>query len=401
MTIEQLQTVKQRFGGLVRLDYTGLDLVTAHARLGQHVGAQARKILTQRLERSSASKIQKLLDQSRSCAATLIEKRHDQKIDRRVRNALIQYQNCLKAWAGGAGIDTFHHPHLDAYQPLTTLDLALFLQHDSSGCQTGMYRLTNGSVILWHTEEDVEFEPGSGFDLLRIASFNNMDDDHPVHMHAFIYPDLMPGPAFGWRSDGYVQAVDTLHTRDFDYIKNGMLANVVTWLSLLLGATIPAAELIESLQPYYDGYALNTVYPQGGAVLADKYEFASDRIIPCSLANTPASYLFQVNIFSDQTHPWVAELEEIRPDWRELYAQRMARTMQSLQNKDGHSGDTADMRFFFDMLTSQEGDGWAYANQDVKAYFIQHQDLHETETWLGDGPAIPGDRFTVLKSAPR
>ena len=104
----------------------------------------------------------------------------------------------------------------------------------------------------------MEEEPGSGFDLLRIAAFNVGDEHHPVVMNAFIYPDLLPGPAFGWRSDGFAQGVDKLHIRDFPELKRGMLANVVTWLTLRLGAAMAAREIIASLQPYYDGYALNT-----------------------------------------------------------------------------------------------------------------------------------------------
>jgi hypothetical protein len=66
-------------------------------------------------------------------------------------------------------LEHFEHHALAAFEPLGQIDLAMFLQNDCTGCQTGMYRAQDGSVVLWHTEEDVEDEPGSGFDLLRIA----------------------------------------------------------------------------------------------------------------------------------------------------------------------------------------------------------------------------------------
>jgi hypothetical protein len=262
-----------------------------------------------------------------------------------------------------------------------------------------MYRTQDGSVVLWHTEEDVEEQPGSGFDLLRIAEFNVGDKNHPMVMRAFIYPELLPGPAFGWRSDGFAQAVDKLHIRHFPDLTAGILANVVTWLTLRLGPVMDSKEIIESMQPYYDGYALNTVYRQDGGVEANKYEFAANHILPSHLETQPNSFLFQVNIFSDRAHPWVAELEDLHPDWCELYQQRVERTMFALQHKDGKPGATGEMRFFFDMLTSQVGDdGWSYANKDVKAYFIHRQSVQAAETWLGHGPALPEDTINVLVS---
>ena len=397
-SLTELQAVKDRLGGLVRLDYTAYDLPTAHRLLGQHVRQQLQSILKHKLDSWEAARIHKLLIQSQVCLAVLARKKKDKHLDMRLRVALGEYLECLAAWSDGAGLDRFDHIALDACKPLGTLDLAMFLQNDCTGCQTGMYRAKDGSVVLWHTEEDVEDEPGSGFDSLRIAEFNVGDRDHPVVMNAFIYPDLLPGPAFGWRSDGYAQGVDKLHIRDFPDLTGGMLANVVTWLTLRLGAVVSAREIIESLQPYYDGYALNTVYIDGDKVLAQRHEFAGDRNITTLLDELPASYLFQVNIFSDRLHPWVAELEDLRPDWCRLYEKRVERTVQRIQNKDGKSGEQGEMEFFFDMMTDQAGDSWAYANKDVKAYFIHKQSLNAAETWLGHGPAMPGDDYSIIKS---
>jgi len=315
-----------------------------------------------------------------------------------LRAAVSEYLECLSAWADGAGLVHFEHPALAAFGPHGQTNLAMFLQNDCTGCQTGMYREQDGSVVLWHTEEDVEDEPGSGFDILRIAEFNIGDETHPVIMRAFIYPDLLPGPAFGWRSDGFSQAVDTLHIRDFPNMTHGILANVVTWLTLRLGPAMDIREVIESLQPFYDGYGLSIVYVQDGAVHACKNEFAADRIFTSRLDERAESFLFQVNILTDRSHPWVPELEDLHPDQCGLYEQRLSRTLHAMQNKDGKSGEADSMRFLFDLITSQAGDRWAYANPDVKAYFIHRQSLQGAETWLGGGPAMPDDSFSIHKT---
>jgi hypothetical protein len=393
-----LHAVKTRFGGLVTLDYTAYDLPTAHRLLGQHVREQVQKILINKLDTWDETHLRKMLSQSQACIALLTEKAANPRIDGRLRTAIGEYLDCLSAWAEGTELEQSEHSALVGFPPLGRTGLAMFLQNDCSGCQTGMYRSQDGSVVMWHTEEDVEEQPGSGFDMLRIAEFNVGGKNHPVVMRAFIYPDLLPGPAFGWRSDGFAQAVDKLHIRNFPDLTAGILANVVTWLILRLGPAMDSKEIIESLQPFHDGYAINTVYSRAGGVEAHKYEFATDRIISSHLEDQPNSYLFQVNIFSDRAHPWVAELEDIRTDWCELYQLRVERTMFALQHKDGKSGVNGEMRFFFNMITDQEGERWAYANRDVKAYLIHRQGSQGAETWLGHGPALPEDTITVRLS---
>jgi hypothetical protein len=398
--LSSLQAVKDRFGGLVFLDLTRYDLQTAHRLLGEHARPQVQKILSQKLDRLDAVKCGVLMQQARSCAETLASKLEDKRFDSRLLGAVQEYLDCLNAWAGGVGLADFNHPALTIYKPIRPLDLALFLQHDNTGCQTGMYRQEDESVILWHTEEDVEFELGSGFDQLRLAAFTVEDGNDPITIHAFIYPDLLPGPAFSWRSDGYAQAVDTLHTRLFPDQEAGMLANIATWLTLRLGPDCDPGKVIKDMCPYYDGYALNSACIRGGEIRAEKYEFVADHIFPDVLDMQPGSYLFQANIFSQKEHPWVKELEDIHPADRMRYERRVERTHKALQNKDHQGNETGDMRFFFDLLTSRTGNRWAYANSDVKAYFILRQSTQGAEIWLGYGPAILTDQYSVIHIPP-
>jgi hypothetical protein len=289
------------------------------------------------------------VEQARSCAETLTDKLADQRLDSRLHGALQEYVDCLAAWADGVGLDEFKHPELTFHRLLCPIDLAFFLQHDSTGCQTGVYRQGDGSVILWHTEEDVEVEHGSGFDQLRLAAFNVGDDQHPIILYAFIYPDLLPGPAFGWRSDGYVQAVDTLHTRMFPDQQSGILANIATWLTLRLGPDYDPGMVIENMAPYYDSYALNAAFVQGGKVLAEKFEFAADQIFSEVLDELPGSYLFQVNIFSHKDNPRVKELELILR-WITGYTSGVSRVTTKPYKTKITAIVNQEMQFFFDLL---------------------------------------------------
>ena len=81
-SITDLQAVKARFGGLVRLDYTAYDLPTAHLLLGRHVKQQVHRILQNKLDTWDDARVQKLLGQSQACLAALAEKSGDEHLDR-------------------------------------------------------------------------------------------------------------------------------------------------------------------------------------------------------------------------------------------------------------------------------------------------------------------------------
>jgi hypothetical protein len=253
----------------------------------------------------------------------------------------------------------------------------------------------DGSAILWHTEEDVEAAPGEHFDALRLARFQVDDGQGAVEIHAFIYPDLLPGSAFAWRSDGYAQAVDTLHTRPLDKPIGGLLANSLCWLSLRLGAAMDLGELLSTLQPFYTGYAINALFRTGERVEAHQYEFAGSYLTHQELGDQPGSYLFQANIFSDPRSDAARAMEYLTIEkWRN-YRRRLYRTRRFLKEKQkGHtpSGNSpaGDMAFLHKLITSRAGGDWAYANRDVKAHFLQRLSADETETWLGSGLAVPG-----------
>ena len=399
--ITNLKAVKTRLGKLIFLDFSGSDLAQAHQELGAHVRNQVHKLLRHRLNGLQEDQLRELIQQTRMCHSTLLDRSKSRKVNPVIRSAIQQYLVCLDAWADGAALSGFVHPRLEHQKsdlsPVSARDLALLLQHDNTGCQTGLYRQKDGSVILWHTEEAFGSEPGGQFDQLRIASFRAGNGNSSVMMNAFIYPDLLPGPAFGWRSDGFAQAVDALLLKPFPQLEGGVLANVASWITLRLGPAVNAQEVIEALGPFQDGYALNIVYSKRGQVYAKKVEFASNLIFPYLLGETPGEFLFQVNVFSQRQRLDLLKLENISLENRKTFEQRIRRTKRVLKCREPGASSSEELRFFFDLLASRIGGEWAYANADLKAYFLNRVSQTGMEIWLGPGAALRNEQPDVIR----
>ena len=390
--ISQLRASKERLGPIDFLDFGELDLVAAHRRLGEEVKEQAQKILLRKLDRLDKPEFVERLRLARQGRGALAEKLHAPYIDPRIRRALGEYLDCLSVWTAGAELGRVQHPLLSDLRvdglPVLAGDLALFLQNDNLGCQTGVYREEGGAVILWHTEEDVQ-ETGSRFDKPRIATFRTGDGPE---MSAFIYPDLLPGPAYCWRSDGFIQAVDSLPLKPAP--EAYVLANIATWITLRLGKAVALEAVIEALGPFVDGYALTVVQEKGGEVLADKIEFAGDDYLFSPLENEPGCFLFQVNIFSDKAATVAATYENIHPDHRQTLEGRITRTSRAIQ-RFTPSNNTATS--FFRLMASRLGNDYGYANEDVKSYFIGRITPTGMELHIGAGPALKQDQLKIVR----
>ncbi len=269
----------------------------------------------------------------------------------------------------------------------SALDLALILQKERSGCQTGVYRLPNGSVVLWHTEEDVEAEPGCRFDRLRMVSFPIQEEDRTVEITAFLYPDLLPGPTFGWHSDGYFQAVDTLFLKSH-HREGALLANIATWVTLRLGGKMDASSVIVMLAPFWDGYTLTCAWSEAGQVRAQTVEFAGQKMVSTALAEEAGDFLFQVNLFSERAAGLACIYEQISAARRKPFDERIIRTGQALREL---KTDNQPLRCFFSLLCSRSGGEYAYSNVDVKAYFAGCLSPGGLEAWTGAGPALESD----------
>jgi hypothetical protein len=392
-----LKAIKQQLGPLHFLDLSHYDIYSAHHMLGIHVKDQVHKILNHKLDTIDVDTLTQLLRQVHGCQIILKERSTSTKIRSQLQNAIRDYLNCLTAWSDGAGLEYFNHSLLHNLQidgrSLSSIDLALLLQHDNSGCQTGLYRQPSSSVILWHTEEDQDSKYGSRFDQLRIAIMRGENERGPVNIYAFIYPDLMPGPAFGWRSDALAQAVDTLNIRSYPSKYNATLVNIVSWLTLFLGTQAKIEEILDTLRPFYDGYAINIINVLDGKIKARKYEYAADMILPYPLSEKEGSYLYQTNYFCQRNNPQCLALEEITQESQMFFELREYRTRQALlHGKDNGELHNQGILFFLNLISSPAGSEWAYANVDVKAYFLAQLNCDSMTIWLGPGPAMPREQ---------
>ena len=359
------------------LEYRNLDIREAHKQLGDAVANQVQSILARRFGEISNETITQLQARARSRLYRIGQLREDRTLPARIRDALGLYLDCLETWADGAGLGLF------GLNLGTPLELAVLLQDDHPGCQSGVVRGADGSILFWHTEEDVD-EPGfARVDQPRLAVFRNPFDGESIF--SFIYPDLLPGPNFNWRGDGYVQFADSLFFRDHGF-SEGVAANLVTWVTLLLGGTSPAPEIIRSLLPVYEGYALFSLFPRQKSAFATRTEFTSVASLTVKLDAKPSAALLQTNAFSAEARELAARYERDPFRSKKHYQNRIARAERCLT----HGENDPTLETIRRMLASREGGKWAFANQDVKAHLYGRlsKDSLEIHSHPGMAPQI-------------
>ena len=386
-SLDRIFEIKKNLGRIIPLDCTHVDTINAHRALGQDACAQIHKILAKRLdELGSAEQVAAPIRQARRYQAALKARLQILHLDKIVKMAISEYMACLSAWAEGAQLADFRHalltPEVDNLSVSAT-DLAMFLQEDETDCQTGVYREQDGSVILWHVEEDDEKIPGKRFDKLRLFSFRTHSGQIAT---GFIYPDLLPGPTFAWQGGNFVQAVDTLHIKPVDF-DDSILPNTLAWLGLYLGTQATREELAKCLGPFQGGYSLTAAHKKEERVSVEKIEYANDTVAASTLDDSAGSYLFQTNILRDPSLP-IGTQEQASAESRALNGARYARTfrfMRVIRQSDNP------LSFVFRMLQSRLGGESAYSNETVKAYLICRMTPQKTSIWVGAGAPVPGD----------
>jgi hypothetical protein len=272
----------------------------------------------------------------------------------------------------------------------------MVLQNESNGCQTGVFREDESTVFLWHTEEDRTY-PGFGrFDKLRLASFRVVEGGRSRVITAFIYPDLLPGPAFGWSESAYAQAVDAFYLRPPDG-RPGMPANAATWVRLYVGGRSTTADVAKALGPFYDGYALSSIWRTETSLQGDTTEFIANTVVSAPLPEAPGSTAFKVNYLSEAASLAVSDLEDLHPDRRDVLERRVSRTERAIkavaQTDDRVAG-------FSRLLSSRVGGDFAYANEAVKAHFLCRMTREGASIWVGPGPAVYQDQLFASAWSP-
>ncbi len=401
--LEKLQAAKARYSEFMWLDLSALGLVEAHRALGEAVAAAARRTLAARLAGLDPAGLAWRLEQARACRAWLAQRAQDPALPHGLGLALDEYLAALQAWGEGVGLAGFSHPALDRAGGSAD-DLAMFLQHDNTGCQSGLYRQADGAAILWHAEEDVHPER---FDRLRIAQFQASPVEpgprkapcaRPARLWAFIYPDLLPGPAFAWRDDGYAQAVDLLLFNAPPRYPRAALANVTAWLAWRLGPAWNPAQAAGFLGPYYDAYGLNAIRRVAGQpVWAASVEYGAGVVFEHPVGAGGGSYSYQANVFRRRGDPALADFERLSGHSERFFARRTARTQNWLARKPVPEGAAGGLGYFLSLLRSRRGGEGSYANSDVRAHFLARLAPDgPLEVWLGPGPALVGERMIKL-----
>lgn len=382
----------ENFGGIELVKIEAPTMIEAHRKLGEEVSGVVGRTLRKRLNRLGREGFIEQIRLTRGCQAKMEEKLGDPMVPEEIRNALGEYFACLEAWTDGANLKRFDHPYLQGLEidgkPIFPKDLALLLQNDNLNCQTGMLREKDGSVIIWHTEEE---EDSKRFDRARVVTFKINGEE----ASAFIIPDLLPGPAFGWQR-GFFQSVDFLHLKPPR--EPGTLANIATWLTWRLGNKVSPKMVIRALSPYVDGYALIVVSIGDGEVEGQKIEFAHNKMLTSPLPEEEGEYLFQVGIFSDQEGDLARESQKVSRVKKKRLEERIERTEKALRLIKAITGDVS-LEAIWRMLAFRLGRYYAYASRRVRCHLVGRVSKEKgVELRLSHGPGVKGEVFVEISA---
>ncbi len=390
--LDEIASARNRFSTVKFLDFRTLELEPAHYALGQAVKLPVEKILLQKLESWGPEGFLERICIAQAIVDALVEKTAAAYLDPLICQALLAYQSCLEQWVAGTDLKAVLAQSAIANStslPIGKLSLlvGMALQNDALGCQTGMYRQEDGSVVLWHTEEDSDLD-GSRFDELRMMRFRSPWSPLGAELVSFIYPDLLPGSAFSWRTDGYIQAVDFLYMREAN-LEKALLANIACWVTLVLGQRASLEDVVGQLGPFLDGYAISAVSRDDKMVQARKIEFLATEYLCLELGQQPGDFAFQVNLVSDPVSSLAENYEEKTLVSRGLLEARLARTNRLLSSK---AIDLNHLEGFYRLVSSRAGSDYAYSNHHVKAHLVGRVSGSRMNIRVGPGPAAREDR---------
>ena len=384
-----LQAVRSILGPIAHLDHSADETPAAHRRLGAEVGDQARAFVLSRILTRPADHLQSELLRARQCAGECQRRLAAGRVPALVRAALEVYLTSLQAWAEGACLGDLARQAMGDLRieggRVTATDLAFLLQAETVGCQTGMLRDRDGGVHLWHTEEDRDWTSGPRFDRLRLFTCKASPEAPSTTMTGFIYPDLLPGPAFGWSGPGYAQAVDAFYLEP-GIGAPGVPANAVTWVCLFLGGGIPAAQVAQSLAPIQSGYALSSLTRRAGGTLAGVTEFVGEVIQRSELDQSPGAWTFTVNLLSPRAAKAAPGREVLEPEMRGALDARIRRVHRAMSPVTQGAGDWGEA--LRRLLAFRVGGDFATSNPSVKATFLGRMAAGGSRYVVDPGPAL-------------
>lgn len=395
---QTLADEKERLGNLNVIEIKADNMTRAHELLGKEVSVKAKQSLLRKLnDYSDYDEFDKDMDVMARVYTQITKKITSPEVLPEIREGLAEYLVCLDARSRGIGTETIKHPLLEIYlrEHVGQEDfiyhtlLPLNSQNDNVGCQSGMTK--NGeAVLLWHTEEDYEEEKGERIDKARLIKFMI----HGEVTYSFVYPDLMPGPAFGF-GDNFFYSVD------FNYIKANekpsILANTGVWVAWRLADRMMPEEIIKGLGPYLDGYTLNYVWrgKHEENYQAGKIEFAHGLIASYRLNNKP---LVSVNEFEGNSP--LKKLEIMDVSEIELFNERKRRAIRALALMDkiveGKTGSLENLRRMTGFTSKKHGGEAGMAVDFTKAHVVAKATSEGLIVWVSSGPTIKNEAVSVF-----
>ncbi|AUX47342.1 uncharacterized protein SOCE26_088610 [Sorangium cellulosum] len=380
---DPILALRRRLGPIEVLALEAPSMVEAHRALGALLKKPALSAIKQRIARVAPAPLERQLSSIRDGRVFLERRAARATTPAAVRAGLIEYLECLTAWGQAIGLDRCARPLVAGGQPVSADELALWAQDDNTGCQTGMLRREDGSVLLWHTEEDTI----GYFDRPRIASFAIVGG---APLFAFLYPYLIPGPAFGF-SARQVHAVDSLHVQRAN-TPAGALTSAASWLVWRLDGAVDTRAITRALSPFVDGCAINVARASGRDVAAENVEIGGRRALRRRLHARVGSLVFQANAVS-RPQSLLATEEALRARERGPYERRTERTLQAIARLRADRSDPGPQDVL-KLMSSRQGGSYAYANRDVMAHCVAHIGATGIALYAQSGPAHPTDVYS-------
>ncbi len=362
---------------LNRIELHADTMVAAHAQLGDQLQKVIRRVAKARLRANSASKFEQQIRTTRRCREHLLDIAQQSDRAETLRQAIVEYLAALDAWSDAAGLEQCVPKNcaVDG-QWVRGYELGLWLQDDNVGCQTGLLRRKDGSVLFWHTEEDTI----GYFDHPRLITFHVKEQ----LWVSFLYPYLLPGPAFGWHA-GKFHAIDSLDMRRTSDDR-GCFTCVASWLAWRLGKTLDITEVIDALMPFVDGCAMNVIEVKAGQTIAATHELGRTRRVSRALATRSGSFSLQANMVAKEKCSLFKE-EGLSRAERLKYVNRVERATNAVQQvRHEREMQPEDV---IAMLSSRRGGNYANANEDVKAYCVGVASREGIEVSVHPGWAQP------------
>ena len=128
---------------------------------------------------------------------------------------------------------------------------------------------------------------------------------------------------------------------------------------------------------------------------ASRIEFAHELIVVQSLNRLSGSFVYQTNAFSSFSEKAFKKTDMIRSRYDHLYHQREVRTSKAVSRIEKNFTEDI-LSSFYDLICSETGKEFAYANLDVMGYFLCYIAPSGTQIKLGGGLARPNKKQELL-----